>query len=83
MPINDTQHFALRSDYITLGQLLKMTGTISTGGEAKFYLAETPVIVNGDPEQRRGRKLRPGDCVNIDGGLTITLSSTAPAEASF
>ena len=55
--------FAVRGEHITLGQLLKMVGIIGTGGEAKFYLAETAVQVNGEPEQRRGRKLHPGDFV--------------------
>ena len=77
---DETQHLAIRSEYITLGQLLKITGTISTGGEAKFYLADTPVLVNGDDEQRRGRKLRPGDCVKIDGGLTFNLTRASAAE---
>ena len=75
-----TQQLALRNEYITLGQLLKMTGTISSGGEAKFYLAEKPVFINGDGEQRRGRKLRPGDTIVIEGGLTVNLTSASSAE---
>ena len=43
----------VHGDHITLGQLLKVAGIIGTGGEAKFYLSETVVIVNGEPEQRR------------------------------
>ena len=54
---------SIRDEYITLGQLLKRADIISTGGEAKWYLAETVVMVNGEPEQRRGRKLRPGDLI--------------------
>ncbi len=76
----ETQILALRNEYITLGQLLKMTGIISTGGEAKFYLADTAVVVNGDDEQRRGRKLRAGDIVVFAGGLTINLTSAASTE---
>ncbi|MET0958704.1 MAG: S4 domain-containing protein YaaA [Psychrobacillus psychrotolerans] len=53
------------SEYITLGQLLKMTDTISSGGMAKWFLSENEVFVNGEVDQRRGRKLRHNDVVNI------------------
>ena len=59
----------LKSDqeYITLQSLLKITDIISTGGMAKFYLAENKVLVNGELEDRRGRKLYPGDTVEVEG----------------
>jgi len=38
---------------------------IDAGGEAATFLATTPVFVNGEPEQRRGRKLRAGDEVRV------------------
>ena len=63
----------IREEYITLAQLLKMAGVIGTGGEAKYYLAETAVMVNGEPEQRRGRKLRPGDLIVAPGMGPIRL----------
>lgn len=47
--------------YITLNVLLKISGIIDTGGQAKYYLQENEVLVNGEPEVRRGRKLYPGD----------------------
>ena len=50
-------------DFITLGQLLKVVGEVDSGGEVKAYLAEETPVVNGEPENRRGRKLRPGDVV--------------------
>ena len=52
---------------IRLGQLLKLAGLIDSSGEAKAFLAETPVLVNGEPEDRRGRQLRPGDEVRAGG----------------
>lgn len=55
------------SEYITLGQLLKQTGIIQTGGMAKHFLIENEVSVNGESESRRGRKLYVGDRVLIDG----------------
>ena len=55
------------TEYITLGQLLKMTDAISSGGMAKWFLSENEVLVNDENEDRRGRKLRHGDVVNIPG----------------
>lgn len=54
-------------DYITLGQFLKIINVIQSGGEARFFLLEKTVCVNGLPENRRGRKLFLGDKVSIDG----------------
>ena len=55
----------LRKDetFITLGILLKITGIIDTGGQAKYYLSENEVLVNGETENRRGRKLYHGDVI--------------------
>ncbi|QFF97350.1 S4 domain-containing protein YaaA [Psychrobacillus glaciei] len=55
------------TEFITLGQLLKMTDVISSGGMAKWFLSENSVYVNGEIDQRRGRKLRNKDIVNIPG----------------
>jgi ribosome-associated protein len=55
----------IRGDMIRLGQLLKLAGVIDSSGEAKAYLAEVPVTVNGEPEARRGRQLHPGDEVRV------------------
>ncbi|WP_199616888.1 S4 domain-containing protein YaaA [Paenibacillus alkalitolerans] len=57
----------IHTEYVTLGQLLKITDCISTGGAAKPFLAETKVTVNGESENRRGRKLYRGDRVDIQG----------------
>lgn len=52
-------------EYITLNVLLKITNVIDTGGMAKPYLAENPVLVNGESENRRGRKLYRGDTIQV------------------
>ncbi|APX71580.1 S4 domain-containing protein YaaA [Companilactobacillus allii] len=54
------------TEFITLGQLLKDAGIISTGGQAKWYLRENSVSLNGEAENRRGKKLRTGDVVVVD-----------------
>ena len=47
---------AIETEYITLGQLLKLTDCVSTGGQVKPFLQETAIRVNDQPENRRGRK---------------------------
>ena len=53
------------TEYITLGQFLKVAELIQSGGMAKWFLGEYEVFVNGEQDQRRGRKLRSGDEINI------------------
>ncbi|MFS0575841.1 S4 domain-containing protein YaaA [Sporosarcina sp. 179-K 3D1 HS] len=55
------------AEFVTLGQLLKMTNAISSGGMAKWFLEENIVYVNGEEERRRGKKLRHGDIINVPG----------------
>ncbi len=57
----------IHDEYITLGQLLKIADLVSTGGEEKYFLATNTVIVNDCPDNRRGRKLRAGDVIKIQG----------------
>ncbi len=57
---------SIYSEFITLGQFLKLSNEINNGGEAKFYLQNKVVLVNNELENRRGRKLRVGDIVKID-----------------
>ena len=58
---------AIRGDMIRLGQLLKLADVVDSGGELKALLAEAEVLVNGEPESRRGRQLHPGDVVTVAG----------------
>ena len=52
--------------YITLNVLLKITGLISTGGEAKIFLSNNDVYVNKELENRRGRKLYRDDVIKVN-----------------
>lgn len=65
---------AIRSEYITLGQFLKFSGIVSLGSEEKSYLASKAVKVNGEDENRRGKKLRPGDLVSLEEGAFEIVS---------
>ena len=56
----------IKTDYIKLGQLLKFEGIIANGSDAKMFLEEAKVLVNDEPEDRRGRKLYNNDVVIIN-----------------
>lgn len=55
----------ITTEYLELQQLLKIEDFISSGGQAKYFLAENKVYVNNELEARRGRKLYPNDIVKI------------------
>ena len=57
----------LRDEFIKLGQALKAVGYVESGVEAKDVIQEGLVLVNGDIDTRRGRKLYDGDIVTFDG----------------
>jgi len=52
---------------IRLGQLLKLVDAVPTGAQGKDVLLAGAVQVNGEPEERRGRQLRTGDVVSVEG----------------
>jgi len=58
-------------EYITLNVLLKITDLIETGGMAKLFLQDNIVYVNGEAENRRGRKLYRGDVIKVNGQAFI------------
>ncbi|RKV97182.1 MAG: S4 domain-containing protein YaaA [Streptococcus sp.] len=71
--------YKLFDDYITLQALLKETGIIQSGGAIKTFLSEYPVLFNGEPENRRGKKLRVNDRISLpEQGIEINL--TAPSQ---
>ena len=57
----------ITTEYITLGQFLKFVGLIDEGWQAKLYLQDVEVLVDGEVETRRGRKLRGGEIVEAEG----------------
>ena len=58
---------SIQSEFIKLDALLKFANLVCSGGEAKIRIAEGDVFVNGEPCTMRGKKLRPGDTVALDG----------------
>jgi len=57
----------IKDEFIKLGQLLKLAGLVSSGVEAKMFIEEGEVKVNGEVDTRRGRKIKPGDVVEFQG----------------
>ncbi|HEY9027359.1 MAG TPA: RNA-binding S4 domain-containing protein [Burkholderiaceae bacterium] len=72
----DPTVFDLRGDHITLDALLKAAGLCSSGGDAKMLIRQGGVLVNGEIDLRRGRKLRAGDEVAL-GERRVTLRAPA------
>ena len=57
----------IQTEFIKLDALLKFAGVTETGGEAKEAVQAGEVKVNGEVCTMRGRKLRPGDVVTLEG----------------
>lgn len=56
----------IEGDYIRLEQALKLADLVQTGGHGKILIQEGQVKVNGQVERRRGKKLVPGDQVQVE-----------------
>lgn len=69
------QEITIQTPYITLGQMLKEAGIIDSGGAAKWYLKENTVVINGEDDNRRGRKLVAGDVVALPNGDSFKISA--------
>ncbi|MBR2841814.1 MAG: RNA-binding S4 domain-containing protein [Lachnospiraceae bacterium] len=61
------EKIVLRDEYIKLGQALKAAGLVDSGVEAKIVIADGEVLVNGQVETQRGKKLHDGDQVEFHG----------------
>jgi ribosome-associated protein len=61
--INDIK---INSEFIKLGNLLKFTGEVATGGESKELIAAGKINVNGEICTMRGKKIKNGDIVEIN-----------------
>lgn len=57
----------IRDEFIKLGQALKLAGVVEDGVEAKFAIQDGLVKVNGEVDERRGRKVYEGDVISFDG----------------
>lgn len=71
--------FQIRGDLITLDALLKATGVSQSGAQAKMMIAAGEVVVDGETETRKTRKLRGGEKVEVN-DLVIILQSSERKE---
>ena len=67
------ENIVITTEFIKLQDLLKFANLVSTGGEAKIIIQEGEVKVNGEVCTMRGKKIRPGDIVEL-GGQQLTVS---------
>ena len=57
----------IRGEFIKLGQALKLAGVVEDGVEAKYVITDGLVKVNGEVDERRGRKVYEGDVISYNG----------------
>ena len=67
------ENIIITTEFIKLQDLLKFANVVSTGGEAKIIIQEGRVKVNGEVCTMRGKKIRPGDLVEL-GDVQLTVS---------
>lgn len=61
------KNIEIRDEFITMQQFLKLADIIMSGGEAKMFLLANRILVNGEEENRRGKKLYKGDVIEVLG----------------
>lgn len=69
-----TQTIKISTEFIKLDAFLKFAGVCMTGGEAKLAIQDGDVSVNGQPCAMRGKKLRPGDVVEVGGQVRLMVA---------
>ena len=70
---------AISGEFIRLDNLLKIAGVTDSGGQAKILIQDGYVKLNGEVTTQRGRKIRPGDVVEMDEPATrIVVTEPLP-----
>ncbi len=69
------EKIAIRTEFIKLDALLKFAGVCETGGHAKEAVQSGDVKVNGEVCTMRGKKIRPGDTVELDGAVLVITAA--------
>ena len=62
-----TVNMRQKDEFIKLGQALKKAGLVESGVDAKFFIQDGQVKLNGETEIQRGKKLYNGDVVSFNG----------------
>lgn len=61
------KEISINTEMIKLDALLKWGSLVSMGSEAKFYITNEAVKLNGEVETRRGKKVFKGDVIEFQG----------------
>jgi len=69
----ETETIQITTEFIKLDQLLKFANLVGTGGEAKMAIQDGLVTVNGEVCTMRGKKIRPGDRVELGGEIALIV----------
>lgn len=69
----ESHNIKISTEFIKLQDLLKFAGAVGTGGEAKVAIQAGDVTVNGEVCTMRGKKIRPGDRVELGGQIALTV----------
>ena len=68
---------AIITEFITMDKLLKFSGVADTGGQAFLFLEDGIVKLNGKLVTEKRKKVFPGDVVNIDDQIELTITKEA------
>ena len=63
----------IHTEFIKLGQLLKLASLVSQGSDAKLLIENGEVTVNGEVVYQRGKKIHPGDVVTVAGEGSVKV----------
>lgn len=78
-----TEHVAVSSESIKLGQFIKLANLVESGGEAKALIAAGEVTVDGAVDTRRGKTLRGGEEVCVGGRCAIVDTSAEAGDDDY
>lgn len=68
---------AIKTEFITMDKLLKFSGVADTGGQAFMMVEDGIIKLNGKPVTEKRKKVFPGDVVNIDNQVELTVVAEA------
>ncbi|MCD8198654.1 MAG: RNA-binding S4 domain-containing protein [Phascolarctobacterium sp.] len=69
----DKEEILINTEYIEIDKLLKVSGIAESGGKAFMMVEQGRIRLNGKTVSEKRRKIRPGDIVNIDGKMKLTV----------
>ncbi|MFW0108275.1 RNA-binding S4 domain-containing protein [Rothia sp. P7181] len=72
--MSNVERIFIRDESIRLGQFLKLAALVENGVHARELIQDGLVKVNGDIEEARGKQLRHGDTVTLN-GITVEVAS--------